>query len=132
MRAGRAALRLMPVPLYSGLPAAAQLAAFQAAPRGYRKVRCVPGCFLGFSRVHNKPFYAGLPARRAAGRVPGRAPGLPQGAFVACLPLPRFDAHSPLNENLTKDVSFCLHVGALPHGGSSALSVMLRGAGTPA
>ncbi|BDA45458.1 probable ATP-dependent RNA helicase DHX35 [Coccomyxa sp. Obi] len=38
VRAGRAALRLMPVPLYAGLPAAAQLAAFEHAPRGYRKV----------------------------------------------------------------------------------------------
>lgn len=39
VRAGRAALRLMPVPLYAGLPAAAQLAAFEHAPRGYRKAR---------------------------------------------------------------------------------------------
>ncbi|EIE20207.1 putative DEAH [Coccomyxa subellipsoidea C-169] len=38
VRAGRAALRLMPVPLYAGLPAAAQLAAFEHSPRGYRKV----------------------------------------------------------------------------------------------
>lgn len=39
VRAGRAALRLMPVPLYAGLPAASQLAAFEHAPRGYRKAR---------------------------------------------------------------------------------------------
>ncbi|KAK9901246.1 hypothetical protein WJX75_002237 [Coccomyxa subellipsoidea] len=38
VRAGRAALRLMPVPLFAGLPAATQLAAFEHAPRGYRKV----------------------------------------------------------------------------------------------
>lgn len=38
VRQGRAALRMMPVPLYAGLPAADQLAAFEPAPRGYRKV----------------------------------------------------------------------------------------------
>ena len=32
------AQRLLPVPLYAGLPYAAQLHAFEAAPRGYRKV----------------------------------------------------------------------------------------------
>lgn len=31
-------LRLMPVPLYAGLPAAHQLQAFEPPPRGYRKV----------------------------------------------------------------------------------------------
>ena len=38
-------LRLMPAALYAGLPAAAQLAALEPPPRGYRKVR-VSG--LGF------------------------------------------------------------------------------------
>lgn len=42
VRAGRAALRLMPVPLYAGLPAAAQLAAFEHSPRGYRKAPSKP------------------------------------------------------------------------------------------
>ena len=32
-------LRLMPAALYAGLPAAAQLAALEPPPRGYRKVR---------------------------------------------------------------------------------------------
>lgn len=53
MRAGRAPLRLMPVPLYSGLPAAAQLAAFQAAPRGYRKVPPAPA----FSPPHKAQIF---------------------------------------------------------------------------
>lgn len=44
VRAGRSALRLMPVPLYAGLPAAAQLAAFEHAPRGYRKARPPASC----------------------------------------------------------------------------------------
>lgn len=41
-RAQAGSLRLMPVALYAGLPAADQLQAFQPAPRGYRKVsrRC--------------------------------------------------------------------------------------------
>lgn len=42
VRAGRAALRLMPVPLFAGLPAATQLAAFEHAPRGYRKASDKP------------------------------------------------------------------------------------------
>lgn len=37
-RAQAGSLRLMPVALYAGLPAADQLQAFQPAPRGYRKV----------------------------------------------------------------------------------------------
>ena len=35
---GKARLRMAPAALYAGLPAAAQLAAFEPAPRGYRKV----------------------------------------------------------------------------------------------
>ncbi len=46
VRAGRAALRLMPVPLYAGLPAAAQLAAFEHAPRGYRKACALHGSVI--------------------------------------------------------------------------------------
>lgn len=38
VRQGRARLRMAPAPLYAGLPAAAQLATFEPAPRGYRKV----------------------------------------------------------------------------------------------
>lgn len=37
-RAQGSSLRLMPVALYAGLPAASQLQAFEATPRGYRKV----------------------------------------------------------------------------------------------
>lgn len=37
-RAQGGSLRLMPVALYAGLPAADQLQAFQSTPRGYRKV----------------------------------------------------------------------------------------------
>ena len=37
-RAQGGSLRLMPVALYAGLPAADQLQAFQPTPRGYRKV----------------------------------------------------------------------------------------------
>ena len=41
-RAQGSSLRLMPVALYAGLPAASQLQVFEATPRGYRKVwaRC--------------------------------------------------------------------------------------------
>ena len=39
-RAQGGSLRLMPVALYAGLPAADQLQAFQPTPRGYRKVSC--------------------------------------------------------------------------------------------
>lgn len=42
-------LRLMPAALYAGLPAAAQLAALEPPPRGYRKVRVL--CF----RVSDAP-----------------------------------------------------------------------------
>jgi len=38
VRQGKARLRMAPAALYAGLPAAAQLAAFEPAPRGYRKV----------------------------------------------------------------------------------------------
>ena len=38
-RAQGNSLRLMPVALYAGLPAASQLQAFEMTPRGYRKVR---------------------------------------------------------------------------------------------
>lgn len=38
VRQGCARLRMAPAALYAGLPAAAQLAAFEPAPRGYRKV----------------------------------------------------------------------------------------------
>jgi hypothetical protein len=37
VRQGRAPLRMAPIPLYAGLPAANQLAAFEPPPRGYRK-----------------------------------------------------------------------------------------------
>ena len=39
LRRAQGALRLMPVPLYAGLPAAHQLEVFEPSPRGYRKVR---------------------------------------------------------------------------------------------
>ena len=38
LRRAQGALRLMPVPLYAGLPAAHQLEVFEPSPRGYRKV----------------------------------------------------------------------------------------------
>ncbi|KAK9828606.1 hypothetical protein WJX72_001006 [[Myrmecia] bisecta] len=38
LRRRQGALRLMPMPLYAGLPAAQQLQVFQPPPRGYRKV----------------------------------------------------------------------------------------------
>ena len=38
LRRSNLRLRLHPVPLYAGLPAAHQLGAFEPAPRGYRKV----------------------------------------------------------------------------------------------
>lgn len=41
-RAQGNSLRLMPVALYAGLPAASQLQAFEITPRGYRKVTCLP------------------------------------------------------------------------------------------
>ena len=37
-RAQGSSLRLMPVALYAGLPAASQLQVFEMTPRGYRKV----------------------------------------------------------------------------------------------
>ena len=44
VRQSKARLRMAPAALYAGLPAAAQLAAFDPAPRGYRKARhCWPG-----------------------------------------------------------------------------------------
>lgn len=44
VRQSKARLRMAPAALYAGLPAAAQLAAFEPAPRGYRKARhCWPG-----------------------------------------------------------------------------------------
>ena len=35
---GKNALRIMPLPLFAGLPAAQQMLALEAAPRNYRKV----------------------------------------------------------------------------------------------
>ena len=44
-RAQGSSLRLMPVALYAGLPAASQLQVFEMTPRGYRKVTI--GCSAG-------------------------------------------------------------------------------------
>lgn len=41
LRRSQLKLRLHPVPLYAGLPAAHQLGVFEPAPRGYRKVGTV-------------------------------------------------------------------------------------------
>jgi len=46
-RAQGSSLRLMPVALYAGLPAASQLQVFEATPRGYRKVWCQLECCAG-------------------------------------------------------------------------------------
>ena len=43
-RAQGSSLRLMPTALYAGLPAASQLQAFEATPRGYRKVLAALCC----------------------------------------------------------------------------------------
>ena len=42
-------LKLLPVPLYAGLPAANQLQAFEVTPRGYRKVGPIHSSLLSLS-----------------------------------------------------------------------------------
>lgn len=48
-RAQGSSLRLMPVALYAGLPAASQLQVFEATPRSYRKVCCYGACCDGLA-----------------------------------------------------------------------------------
>lgn len=60
LRRAQGALRLMPVPLYAGLPAAHQLEVFAPSPRGYRKV--------GQATSHK------LQHGRAVYRAPGSSP----------------------------------------------------------
>ena len=62
LRRVQGTLRLMPVPLYAGLPAAHQLEVFEPSPRGYRKV----------GQATSRKLQQG----RSAHRAPGSSPGL--------------------------------------------------------
>ena len=61
LRRAQGTLRLMPVPLYAGLPAAHQLEVFEPSPRGYRKVGQAASCSKGVPLTEPQEAAPGFP-----------------------------------------------------------------------
>ena len=84
-RAQGNSLRLMPLALYAGLPAASQLQAFEMTPRGYRKV--LPGvspcCYVKYAPNWGMPRKFEMKLSRAV-----LCPAVPCCAVSCCAVLP--------------------------------------------